>query len=90
MIETTGVPSLIEQGLQATYSRGKLVMIGIPPLGYNLGINAIKHINVRSSYVCRVQLTMSQSGRSILGCIEGDCMPTRVLLLLSLGRNANS
>lgn len=46
VIETTGVPSLIEQGLQSTRARGKLVFIGVPPVGYNLNVNVIEHINV--------------------------------------------
>jgi threonine dehydrogenase-like Zn-dependent dehydrogenase len=46
VIETTGVPSLIEQGLQSTHTRGKIVLIGVPPLGYNLSVSITEHINV--------------------------------------------
>ena len=46
MIETTGVPVLIEQGLQSLHPRGKIVLIGVPPLGYSLSVNVIEHINV--------------------------------------------
>ncbi|KAF3386264.1 hypothetical protein F1880_001608 [Penicillium rolfsii] len=60
VIETTGVPTLIEQGLESTHTRGKIVLIGVPPFGYSLGVNVTKHIN---------------AGRAILGCIEGDCVP---------------
>jgi Zn-dependent alcohol dehydrogenase len=46
VIETTGVPNLIEQGLQSTHARGKFVFIGVHPIGYNLSVNVIEHINV--------------------------------------------
>lgn len=46
VIETTGVSFLIEQGLQSTHARGKMVLIGVPPLGYRLSVNVIEHINV--------------------------------------------
>ncbi|GLI80391.1 hypothetical protein PoHVEF18_008745 [Penicillium ochrochloron] len=52
VIETTGVPSLIEQGLQSTHTRGKIVLIGVPPLGYNLSVNVTEHLNV--SYELRL------------------------------------
>ncbi|KAJ5952819.1 Alcohol dehydrogenase superfamily zinc-type [Penicillium vulpinum] len=60
VIETTGVPFLIEQGLQSTHQRGKIVLIGVPPLAYRLSFDVTEQIN---------------TGRSILGCIEGDCVP---------------
>ncbi|KAF7621470.1 hypothetical protein AFLA_011771 [Aspergillus flavus NRRL3357] len=64
VIDTTGVPVLIEQSLQATQKRGKLVLIGVPPLGYELNVDVVQHIN---------------SGRSIIGCIEGDCIPSKAI-----------
>ena len=36
----------MEQGLQATHARGKLVCIGVPPLGYQIKVDMVKHINV--------------------------------------------
>lgn len=54
MIETTGVPFLIEQGLEATHARGKLVCIGVPPVGYQMGVDMIKHINVCDLLFSRV------------------------------------
>ncbi|KAJ5369766.1 Alcohol dehydrogenase superfamily zinc-type [Penicillium cataractarum] len=60
VIETTGVPVLIEKGLQSTHTRGKMVLIGVPQLGYSLSVPVTEHIN---------------SGRAILGCIEGDSVP---------------
>ncbi|KAL3478340.1 chaperonin 10-like protein [Aspergillus californicus] len=64
VIDTTGVPALIEEGLQSTRKQGKLVLIGVPPLGYGLNIDVTAHIN---------------SGRSIVGCIEGDCIPSEAI-----------
>lgn len=49
VIDTTGVPDLIEQGLRSTLARDKLVCIGVPPLGYHLGVNVTEHINVSYS-----------------------------------------
>lgn len=46
MIDTTGVPSLIEQGIQSITARGKIVLVGVPPPDYTLGVNAVQHINV--------------------------------------------
>lgn len=46
MVETTGVPDLIAQGLQSTQARGKLVCIGVPPLDFSFGVNMVEHINV--------------------------------------------
>ncbi|KAJ0425072.1 chaperonin 10-like protein [Aspergillus carlsbadensis] len=60
VIDTTGSPAMIEDGLKALRQRGKLILIGVPPMQYELGISAIKHMN---------------AGRSIIGCIEGDCVP---------------
>lgn len=45
-IDTTGIPSIIEQGIQSTHARGKIVLIGVPPRDYTLGINAVEHIGV--------------------------------------------
>lgn len=45
-VDTTGVPSLIEQSIQSTHARGKMVLIGAPPWDYKLGINAVEHLNV--------------------------------------------
>ncbi|KAJ5356147.1 Alcohol dehydrogenase superfamily zinc-type [Penicillium concentricum] len=60
VIETTGVPTLIEQGLQSTHARGRIVLIGVPPLGYRMSFDVTEQINM---------------GRSIMGCIEGDSVP---------------
>lgn len=46
VIDTTGTPAIIEDGLRALRKRGKLVLIGVPPMQYELSVNAIQHINV--------------------------------------------
>jgi Zn-dependent alcohol dehydrogenase len=46
-IDTTGVPSIIEQSVQSTHARGKVIFIGIPPKNYTLNINLSEHMNVR-------------------------------------------
>ncbi|KAL2817660.1 hypothetical protein BJX63DRAFT_429704 [Aspergillus granulosus] len=60
VIDTTGSPPVIESGLKALRQRGKLVLIGVPPMQYELSVSAIQHMN---------------AGRAIIGCIEGDCVP---------------
>ncbi|KAJ5177806.1 Alcohol dehydrogenase superfamily zinc-type [Penicillium coprophilum] len=60
VIETTGVPLLIEQGLQSTHTRGRIVLIGVPPPKYRMSFDVAEQIN---------------TGRSIMGCIEGDSIP---------------
>ncbi|KAJ5110025.1 alcohol dehydrogenase [Penicillium argentinense] len=82
VIDTTGVPSIIEQSVQATTARGKFVVIGVPPLGYELKVNVAQHINVGDpSHFQNYRLTdiRMKSGRSILGCIEGDCVPGKAI-----------
>ncbi|KAE8337100.1 hypothetical protein BDV24DRAFT_154661 [Aspergillus arachidicola] len=46
VIETTGVPRLIEQGLQSTRKQGKLILIGVPPPGYAMKVDVVEHMNV--------------------------------------------
>ncbi|KAJ5657549.1 uncharacterized protein N7484_001198 [Penicillium longicatenatum] len=59
-IDATGVPAIIEQSVQATRARGKMVIVGAPPTNWDLKIRGGQHLN---------------SGRSIMGCVEGDCDP---------------
>ncbi|KAJ6088533.1 NAD/NADP dependent alcohol dehydrogenase, partial [Penicillium sp. IBT 16267x] len=59
-IDATGVPTIIEQCVQATRARGKMVIVGSPPMNWELKVRAGQHLN---------------SGRAILGCVEGDCDP---------------
>ncbi|KAL4779692.1 chaperonin 10-like protein [Aspergillus varians] len=67
VIETTGVPSVIEDGLRSLRQRGKLVLIGVPPMQYQLSVSAIEHLN---------------TGRAVIGCIEGDCVPREAITTL--------
>ncbi|KAJ0418347.1 chaperonin 10-like protein [Aspergillus carlsbadensis] len=63
VIDTTGVPNLIEESFQCAEKRGKLVFIGVVPRDYEYKFNVSDHMN---------------SGFSITGCIEGDCIPSKV------------
>ncbi|KAL4757558.1 NAD(P)-dependent alcohol dehydrogenase [Aspergillus foveolatus] len=60
IVDTTGTPVLIEDGLRSLRQRGKIILIGVPPMQYELGIGVVQHIN---------------TGRAVVGCIEGDCVP---------------
>ncbi|KAL2837525.1 chaperonin 10-like protein [Aspergillus pseudodeflectus] len=62
VIDTAGAPVVLEEALESMQQRGKLVLIGVPPLGYKLPLNVITHIN---------------KGHLIIGCIEGDCIPSK-------------
>ncbi|KAJ6002996.1 hypothetical protein N7451_005543 [Penicillium sp. IBT 35674x] len=57
-IDTTGVPVIVEQCVQATRARGKMVIVGSPPRNWELKVRGGQHLN---------------SGRSIMGCVLGDC-----------------
>jgi threonine dehydrogenase-like Zn-dependent dehydrogenase len=46
VIDTTGVPALIEAGLEFTASRGKLIFIGVPPNDYSLSVHVITALKV--------------------------------------------
>ncbi|PLN82315.1 NAD(P)-binding protein [Aspergillus taichungensis] len=64
VIDTTGVPKLVEAGLETACARGKLIMIGATPFGYTLDIKGLEHIF---------------SGKSVIGCVEGDCVPKEAI-----------
>lgn len=55
VIDTTGVPFLIEAALTGTARRGKFIMIGVTPLEYDVKMNGIQMINVRLSSFTRFQ-----------------------------------
>ena len=83
VIDTPGAPVIIEDGLRALRQRGKLVLIGVPPMQYELSLNAIEHINVCLAISTTNGLgLMVQTGRTVIGCLEGDCVPEEVRLVL--------
>lgn len=49
-LDTTGVPSIIEQSLQSICNLGKFVTIGIPPPGFTLNIDLAAHLTVRLQF----------------------------------------
>ncbi|PLB38369.1 NAD(P)-dependent alcohol dehydrogenase [Aspergillus candidus] len=65
VIDTTGVPKLIEAGLATACARGKLVLIGATPLGYTLDLMGMEYI---------------ASGKSVIGCVEGDSVPKEAII----------
>jgi threonine dehydrogenase-like Zn-dependent dehydrogenase len=91
VIDTTGVPALIEAGLEFTASRGKLIFIGVPPNDYSLSVHVITALKVGRFQFQHVHLPKqnisknraanahhSQTGRFIIGSIEGDSVPEKV------------
>lgn len=49
VIDTTGVPALLDAGFQFTASRGKIIFVGIPPQDYALSVHVITHVRVCDS-----------------------------------------
>jgi threonine dehydrogenase-like Zn-dependent dehydrogenase len=45
-IDATGVPAIIEQSVQATRARGKMVIVGAPPTNWDLKVRGGQHLNV--------------------------------------------
>jgi NADPH:quinone reductase-like Zn-dependent oxidoreductase len=95
VIDTTGVPALIEAGLEFTASRGKLIFIGVPPNDYSLSVHVITAIKVGCFSVSGRPLAKAgrgpnvsenraanahhpQTGRFIVGSIEGDSVSEKV------------
>jgi threonine dehydrogenase-like Zn-dependent dehydrogenase len=52
VIDTTGVPALLEAGLQFTANRGKMIFLGVAPAGYALSVHVQTHITV-CCFPCR-------------------------------------
>ncbi|KAJ5263365.1 Alcohol dehydrogenase superfamily zinc-type [Penicillium angulare] len=44
-IDATGVPEIIEQSMEATQKRGKIILIGVPPLDYFMNIQGAALLN---------------------------------------------
>ncbi|KAJ5100597.1 hypothetical protein N7456_006649 [Penicillium angulare] len=57
-IDATGAAEIIEQSMKATRKRGKMILVGVPPLDYFVHIRGTDILN---------------SGRSVAGCLVGDC-----------------
>jgi Zn-dependent alcohol dehydrogenase len=47
-IDTTGNPGVIESGMAFTANRGQMVVVGVPPMNYELKINLNQYLPVRS------------------------------------------
>lgn len=50
VIDTTGVPELIERALEVAAPRARVVVVGIPPLGYAVGMEGVGFVNVLSFF----------------------------------------
>ena len=96
VIDTTGVPALLEAGLQFTASRGKLIFVGAPPQDYALSVHVITHLTVccfpfqRDGSPARAKampcarifadLDYPQTGKCVMGNVEGDSIPEKVCI----------
>lgn len=78
VIDTTGVPNLIEESFHCTEKRGKLIFIGVPPHGYNFNINVTEHMNV-STNVLSLKLTPSDLSYNLIEWPLGHRMYRRRL-----------
>lgn len=59
-VDTTGVPALINAGVQFTRNRGKIVQVGTTPFDFKLEID---------------MFSFMLSGKQLLGAIEGQAYP---------------
>ena len=59
-VDTTGVPALINAGVQFTRNRGKIVQVGTTPFDFKLEID---------------MFSFMLSGKQVLGAIEGQAYP---------------
>lgn len=64
-IDATGVPHIIEQCVQVTRARGKMLIVGAPPMNWNLKVDGVKHLNVGFDIDMRV-LTGNSSNLLLL------------------------
>ncbi|PLB54963.1 NAD(P)-binding protein [Aspergillus steynii IBT 23096] len=60
VIDTTGVPELMEPAMEVAAPRARIVLVGIPPPGYVVGMQGLGFV---------------ESGKSIMGCLVGDSVP---------------
>lgn len=63
-IDATGVVSLIKTGFEFTANKGKMILLGVPPLNADLNIGNL--------------VQFMESGKSILGSMVGDAIPQEV------------
>ncbi|KAJ5180128.1 hypothetical protein N7492_003338 [Penicillium capsulatum] len=75
VIDTTAIPAIVEQAIETTRARSRILLIGVFPPGYQLPVGVSQHM---------------QKGRSIIGCIEGDCVPQEVSPIISQSRGNGS
>ena len=61
VMDTTGVVSLIEKGLEFTAKRGQMILVGVPPADAVLGVHLISFLG---------------TGKRFRGSIEGDVTPS--------------
>ena len=46
VIDTTGVPDLVERGLDVAAPRGRIVLVGVLPVGYVVGMQGLGFVEV--------------------------------------------
>lgn len=63
---------LIKSGLDFTANKGKMIFLGVPPLDAEMNLNVVRFM---------------ATGKSILGSMEGDAIPSEVTLQYSYHRD---
>lgn len=85
-VDATGVVSLIQEGLEATANQGKMILLGVAPMDAGLEISLVRYMFVSLPSYRFIALSHSrssllishQTGKSILGSMEGSVMPEEV------------
>ena len=88
VIDTTGLPSLLEAGLRITAEQGKVILIGIPKRGSTMTVDLSPFLTVRTNpqYIVLLRvleghsnnIRLLQGGKTLMSTIEGDAIPQKV------------
>lgn len=82
-VDASGAVPLIQQGVEFTANQGKMILLGIPPMDAALQIPLVPYTMVSTEKLVSTLnrlLTLVQSGKSILGSMEGGVTPEQVIM----------
>lgn len=80
ILDTTGVPAVVKAAAKSLGRMGKLIFVGIMPPDFVLDIPAAEWMAVsltRHAFRRRTDILYDQTGRRLIGSIEGDAIPSK-------------